>query len=348
MDWRPLDTQSPELFAQRLASGRPLFSRARLEGYVVQDLELIEAVRPDVIVGDFRLSLAASARLARTPYIGLSNAYWSPDQPWRAARPTLEVFRGWPAPLADAMFHALSPAALQWHAKPVHQLLIGHGLPGIGHDLRRAFTEADLTLYADLPSLFPDAARPPRTDFLGPVGWEPPVAPPEWWNSIPTGAPLAYLTLGSSGDTDALARVADWLAAMGFVVLAATAGRTALAMDGRRLFVADYLPGAAAARRAEIVICNGGSPTVGQALAAGRPVLGLCSNLDQFLNMRAVGARGAGLGLRADQLARPAVEKAVAVLRQPSYRAAAGALEAEAAGLDPASILIQSIARLMA
>jgi UDP:flavonoid glycosyltransferase YjiC (YdhE family) len=117
--------------------------------------------------------------------------------------------------------------------------------------------------------------------------------------------------------------------------------------DGRGLFVADYLPGGDAASRAEIVICNGGSPTASQALAAGRPVLGLCSNLDQFLNMRAVHARGAGVALRADRLTRTAFEKAVATLRKPSFGAAARNLQAEAAAMDPISVLVQSIDRLM-
>ena len=62
VEWRPLDAQSPEQFAERLTSGRPLYSGPRLESYVTQDLELIAAVRPDVVVGDFRLSLAPSGR----------------------------------------------------------------------------------------------------------------------------------------------------------------------------------------------------------------------------------------------------------------------------------------------
>ena len=331
------------MFAARLTSGRPLFSLARLESYLTQDLELIRAARPDVVVGDFRLSLTASARMAGASYVSISNAYWSPDRPLRAIRPTVDRFRGWPSPLADAAFHALAPAVLRWHAGPVHQLLTRHGFTGIDQDLRRAFTEADLTLFADFPSLFPDVAQTPRSRFIGPPSWEPPVAPPPWWDSVPDDAPLAYLTLGSSGDAGALVQMADWLVQMGFTVMAATAGRTRLDGDGRRLFVNDYLPGRACAQRAGMVICNGGSPTVSQALAAGRPVLGVCSNLDQFLNMRAVEGRGAGLGLRADHLSQMAFERAIVRLQGPAFRAAAKALEAEAAALDPAAALAQSI-----
>ena len=248
--------------------------------------------------------------------------------------------------LADAAFHALAPAALRWHAQPVHRLLVRHGLPGIGHDLRRAFTEADLTLYADLPSLFPGVEQSPGARFMGPVAWEPPIAPPSWWDRVPDGAPAAYVTLGSSGDVDTLTRVASWLGQMGFIVIAATAGRTELSGNGRRLFVADYLPGSRVAARADIVICNGGSPTASQALAAGRPILGLCSNLDQFLNMRAVRARGAGVALRADQLSRNAFENAIGMLRHLSFGTTARTLEIEATTMDPAAVLIQSIARL--
>jgi hypothetical protein len=61
------------------------------------------------------------------------------------------------------------------------------------------------------------------------------------------------------------------------------------------------LPGLDAARRSRLVICNGGSPTSQQALAAGVPIIGLATNLDQFLNMAAIESAGAGVVLRADR-----------------------------------------------
>ena len=45
---------------------------------MADDLELIRRIEPDVVVGDFRLSLAVSAPMAGVPYIALANAYWSP------------------------------------------------------------------------------------------------------------------------------------------------------------------------------------------------------------------------------------------------------------------------------
>ena len=66
--------------------------------------------------------------------------------------------------------------------------------------------------------------------------------------------------------------------------------------------IADFLPGGAIAARADLVICNGGSPSTHQALQQGTPVLGIPANLDQLLNMQFVVASGAGLSLRADRI----------------------------------------------
>jgi UDP:flavonoid glycosyltransferase YjiC (YdhE family) len=346
LQWLPLEAQTPETFAQRLRAGKPLFSLPRLEQYVAEDLRHLQEVKPDVVVGDFRLSLAASARATGTPYINISNAYWSPGRPLRPIRPSLDLFRGWPGPAAELAFRLLAPAGLRWHAKPMHQLLIAHGRDGVGRDVRRAFTEADLTLYADLPALFPEAAESPEHDFLGPISWEPPVALPAWWDDVPADRPIAYVTLGSSGDLETLERIVRWLEQMGHTVLLATAERAQIAADGRTVFVADYLPGMAACERADLVVCNGGSPTTTQALIAGRPVVGVASNMDQLLNMRAVQAAGAGAGLRADSLNRGAFERAVN--RVSGFRAAkaAAALAEEASRWDPGEVLRQAIDRL--
>jgi UDP:flavonoid glycosyltransferase YjiC (YdhE family) len=75
---RDLYSISSADFLAALAKGAPLYSAAVLERYVEEDLRIIDSEAPDVVVGDFRLSLAVSARLRNIPYITISNAYWSP------------------------------------------------------------------------------------------------------------------------------------------------------------------------------------------------------------------------------------------------------------------------------
>jgi UDP:flavonoid glycosyltransferase YjiC (YdhE family) len=75
--------------------------------------------------------------------------------------------------------------------------------------------------------------------------------------------------------------------------------------------VAEFLQGEAAVARAALVVSNGGSATGYQALAAGVPVLGIASNLDQFLFASLVAKSGAGLLMRAGQSRAKAIRAAV-------------------------------------
>ncbi|MES2740366.1 MAG: glycosyltransferase [Pseudomonadota bacterium] len=299
--WR-IDSISSEQFLATLAAGKPVYRQATLLRYVEDDLRVLNAVRPDVVVGDFRLSLSVSARLAKVPYVAVINAYWSPFVRQRYTVPTLPLTRFVPIALANPLFQLARPVAFASHAAPLNQVRTRFGLAPLGQDLRRVYTDADHTLYADLPELFRPVGMPPSHSYLGPVLWSPPVAPPSWWHQLPEGKPIVYVTLGSSGQGRLLAPVLRALAHLPITVVAATAGKVETGQAPANAHVAAYLPGEAAARRARLVICNGGSPTSQQALAAGVPVLGIASNLDQYLNMNGLIAAGAGALLRADRL----------------------------------------------
>src|SRR6266545_4201545 len=64
-----------DTFLDVLARGRPVFSTETLRAYVSDDLSLLGSVKPDVVLGDFRLSLSVSARVAgeRKPEISEDN-----------------------------------------------------------------------------------------------------------------------------------------------------------------------------------------------------------------------------------------------------------------------------------
>lgn len=311
-------------FLRALAAGQPVYDAATLAGYVEEDLRLLRELQPDVVVGDFRLSLSISARLAGVPYVALNNAYWSPYVRQRYTVPSLPLTRFLPIALANALFNLVRPLAFASHTRPLNQVRRQYGLPSLGWDLNRVYTDADYTLYADVPQLFQAQGMPPHHAFIGPVLWSPPLPLPDWWAQLPADRPLVYVTLGSSGQAALLPGVLQALADLPVTVLAATAGKVALAALPANAYAADFLPGEQAAARAALVLCNGGSPTSHQALVAGVPVLGLCGNLDQFLNMQGIEAVGAGARLRADRFDAAAVRQAVqALLATPRAAAAA-------------------------
>ena len=318
----PLRSISSQRFLRSLAWGSPVYDLPTLRQYVAEDIDLIERVKPDLIVGDFRLSLSVSARLVGIPYATITNAYWSPYCRDRSfPLPVLPFTRFLPLSIAQSIFDIAKRPAFGLHCRPLNRLRAEHGLSQFGRDLRLAYTDADYTLYADAPAMFPVERLPPSHRFLGPVLWSPPVSAPNWWHDLPTDKPIVYLTLGSSGSPKVMRTVIDALADQPVTVIASTAGAPIPQTLSKNLRVADYLPGMEAAARASLVICNGGSPTSQQALAFGVPVLGIASNMDQFMNMAAVVRAGAGEVLRADRVCvRHIREAVVRMISESDYR----------------------------
>lgn len=324
----PLCSISSQKFLQALASGNAVYDTATLRGYVQDDLQLIEQIKPDLIVGDFRLSLSVSARLVGIPYTAITNAYWSPHYARKGfPLPVLPMNRFSPLPVAKMLFRLARPLGFGLHCVPLNRVRQENGLSSLGADLRRVYTDADYTLYADIPNLFPTENLPPTHHYLGPILWSAPVGLPEWWSGLPPDKPIVYLTLGSSGQARLLPTVLEALVNLHVSVIVATTGAPMPQQLPNHVYAADYLPGMEAAARAKLVICNGGSPTSQQAIAAGVPVLGIASNMDQFLNMGGVVEAGAGILLRADRLDVGVVRTAVIkILSAPSYSECAGKL----------------------
>ncbi|KAF0103175.1 MAG: UDP-glucoronosyl and UDP-glucosyltransferase family protein [bacterium] len=320
----PLRSISGAAFTDALTRGRPLYDEATLAAYVEDDLELLDRVRPDLVVGDFRLSLAVSAPLRGIPYAALVNAYWSPYAELRYPVPDLPVTRLLGAGIGQVLFDLARPLAFALHARPLNRLRRRFGLPALGADLRHVYTWGDQTWYADLPELIPTRPLPPHHRHIGPVLWSARAPLPPWWRELPEDRPIVCVTLGSSGRADMLPAILDTLARLPVTVVAATLGQQVATPLPDNVFLADYLPLAETLARSRLLVCNGGSLSTYQAMAAGIACIGLGSNLDQMLNMAAVRRLGCGLGLRAANLSAAALRAAVlSVLDDPAPAEAA-------------------------
>ncbi len=129
-------------------------------------------------------------------------------------------------------------------------------------------------------------------------------------------------------------------------LVVATAGAT-LAAGLPDVFAADYLPGEQVAARANLVICNGGSPTSSQAIAQGVPVLAVPGNLDQYLNMHYLEKCGLGLTVRNQNLGDGLlVTAARRMLNNPEFRRNAQRYAEIFRRYDPQARLATAIAKL--
>jgi UDP:flavonoid glycosyltransferase YjiC (YdhE family) len=296
-----IDSIAPQRFLRALARGSPAYDGGTLERYVEDDLRAIAAWPPDIVIGDFRLSLYISARRAGKPYGAIANAYWSRRYWTGVDAPDVTPLAWLPRRVADVVFRATYPAAFALHALPFHRVCRRYGIKPPGLDIRDVYTASDATAFADVEAFYeppartreaPAAAHAPL--FIGPLAWEPPNAEP--LPTFPAGPPIVFVALGSSGRSDALARVLRAVAAAPVRCVVATG------MDGacpplpaNCIHFAPFVPYAAACAAASLVICNGGAPAVYAALGQGRPVVAVPAHLDQVLDVRALRRTGAVL-----------------------------------------------------
>jgi UDP:flavonoid glycosyltransferase YjiC (YdhE family) len=347
--WRRVDLDSvpPADFNGRLARGLPVYTDETLARYAEEDAALIAREKPDAVVGDFRLSLSVSARLAGVPYLAIANAYWTPLTPPRYPMPVLPLSRALPLTLAQGLFAMGRPMAFFQHCGPVNRLRRRHGLQGFGNDLRRAYSDCDHLLLPDVPSLFPDVQLGEHASWTGPLTWAPDLPEPAWWSETadPSGPPWVYVTLGSSGPPSALQSVLDVLGELPVRVMASTAGGARPDRVPVNARLAEYLPGDQAAARSCLMVCNGGSLGTQQALAAGVPVLGLASNMDQFLNMAPLVSAGAGAVVRTDRMHVKALQGALAAMQAPGARTAASRWLASFSSPPSAAVVLDTALR---
>lgn len=344
----PIASLAADAAAQALRAGRRLYEKATLLRYIEAERRLIEQIEPALVVGDFRLSLSTSAELMAVPSAVLINAYWSPH----ARRDGFPVpdhpIIGWLGEeRTQRHFPRAIPHVFRHFASPINAARAQHGLPAVG-SLLEVLTHGSFTLYPDDPWLTPVERAPASHHFLGPVLWQPELpstaldseeaADSDTEQLLESGRPLIYVTLGSSGALSLLPALLEALSELPATALVSTAGRVRIDRLPPNVVVRRFVRGADVARRAALVVSNGGSTTGYQALSQGTPVLGLPSNFDQFLATEAIDRCGAGISVKARQANAATLRSALEQgLSNPALRRAAQDVAARFARHDAAA-----------
>ncbi|MGZ4881069.1 MAG: glycosyltransferase [Halobacteriota archaeon] len=337
--WLITSPSVDELLAS-LHSAKNLYPLALLEKYVSEELRLYEAIHPDLVVQDTRWSTTVSTPLFGVPCATLINGYY---MYWRR-RTTHKRF-----PLLDhPLLKLLSPSIAQKYvvpivtlimlrrfAAPVNQLRRKHGLPEIGNYID-VITWGDRLLFPDDPLIVPLTDLAPHETFLGPLLWSPQIPLPEYWDELGRDRLMVYATLGSSGRVKEVPAVLEALGGMDVDVVFSTAAHAMPKHLPPNVHVVDMIPGDLAARKAAVVVCNGGASTAYQALAEGTPIVGIPSNTDQLLAATAMRDAGVGVVLHASTAnpaqIRTAVER---VMHEEGFTKAAQRVAASSTQLDP-------------
>lgn len=164
------------------------YHASRIREHLSQDLEVIDQVRPDVVVVDMQPTAAIAARIRGLPLlsVGDSDFVRDEDNSWMPWLPPEEA--------CILPYPSCLPA--------FNEVLAGSGLPAIRHVSDLLW--GDLTLLASTPEL--EEGQPPihlrgDLEYVGPIFWDPP-----WSNAAEIlrgfgaeGEKRIYITLGHGG-----------------------------------------------------------------------------------------------------------------------------------------------------
>jgi len=329
---------------KRTEKGRRIYDEDMLEGYMAEELQLFKKIKPHVVVGDFRLSLCISTAIAKIPFINLINAYWHPEiQQERFPVPEHPIIHLLGLRITKLYYPVARSFVFDYFAWPVNTLREKYGLPEIG-SLCEVLTYGDRVIFPDAAELMP-LNPSAKFSFIGPLIWS-----PECEEEIPetTAEQLIYVTAGSSGSAKIIDAVVKALENSPYVAVISMAGEQHNYVDTERIKFTDYVDGNKVIEKASLVICNGGSSTAYQALAKGKPLIGIPSNLDQHLAMEFIVEAGAGISIRSDQLSAENIVNAIQeILEKPSYKSSSEKLQRSFGSYSPHKAFNQILTELL-
>lgn len=314
----PIRSIPSETFVKAADRGGLVLQKKDIESYISQELALFQKILPSLIISDFRFTISISAELSHIHYATLSNVHWSPYR-IMGSYPIPKLARG----STRRFFKRLMPWKQHDTTESFNSIRKRYGLP-LYKDFFDLATHGDYTLYTEPPDFIETLPLPGNHLFLGPILWSPDVPKPAWWQTWDPTLPLIYITLGSTGIAKRMPEIVQVLRELPATIVVATAGRVKLKNIPQNVYAADYLPGMEICRLASVVVCNGGSATAYQALSQGTPVVGIWSNIDQYLTMMTIERTGAGFCCSTSSHDPQEIRRVISTVLQDSrYRARA-------------------------
>ncbi len=331
-------------------------SRTFLRRQVEDELAILDAHDPALVICDFRLTMYISARLRGIPVVSLLGGRWllqyatRPVEPART-HPSYDVLeRILGANLARRVAKPLQLRILRWKMAPYHALAREHGLE-LPQNIWDWFI-GEHNLILDTETMGPTAPLPAHFTRVGPIIWNPEMQMPSWMDEIGADRPLIYVTMGSTGDPELFSLLIAELGKLDCTAVFSTGGQIECSPGElpANVRMARFLPGAAVMRRADMAIFHGGAGTAYQAIAEGVPAVIIATHLEQEFAGEVFETHGGGRFYTMREVkARPAklVDGIKQMLHDPApFRAGMEALRQDYEQYDPIPKAVECIERL--
>jgi UDP:flavonoid glycosyltransferase YjiC (YdhE family) len=323
------------------------YTSKTLDKYVNTDLALLKLLKPDLVIADFRLSIPTSCEFLDIPYLYLVNAYWKKEsQGLGIPVPSYKSLNLLPLKLAQRIFNITTPLILELYLSYINKIR--------KKLLLTCYLSFDQFFCAGINGIYPDSkllisfdnnAELLQDQFLGPIAWNPKSQINIKRNQ---DQKLIYLALGSSSSKSINKKILKVLATLPVqVIISSSESCYRTLVKSKNFYFHSFIDGKSAAAQADLVICNGGSPSTYQALSVGTPVLGLPENLDQYLCMYQFSHHKCVNFLRSERASKDQIsKKIIELLNDPMVKQSAEYIKLEFEQYDIKKNLMDKIMSL--
>lgn len=300
----PLYEPDSDIIFNNIRKGKIEFvSDSIIDEMIKADINLLESVKPDIVLTDGHFSAMISSQIIGIPHAAIVNAS---STEYRSI-PYIPLFEKFlPGCIHEnRSFHRLSDRInLKLEMAVFDNTMNYFKRLSKKYSLKLPVTATnclagkDLTLLADIPEYFPVKNQPNNYHYIGPITWKRSTTTPKprWWPLPDTEKPQIYLTMGTTGENNLFSLIYNQLKHSEFITIITTGSQTdKLKTISGKIYVEDYIDGELILENSQLVICHGGNGTIYQAIAMGTPIIGIPTIPDQDFNMRRVEALGVGV-----------------------------------------------------
>jgi UDP:flavonoid glycosyltransferase YjiC (YdhE family) len=272
-------------FTKRLYQTKFPWTNEDLDRQLAEDLELIKKIKPDVIIGDSRLSLIGACRMEKIPYYNLVNFHWNPTFDPLPLVPSYFFIKLTGRALGTFVHNLVAKHVVSSRVNQINKWLTAVGCSPV-KSIADFYCQGDYLFFPDLKENFLNKKHPQNGYFIGPLIWKNKKTTwPKDWGELNPAKKYALVSMGSSGNTSHVPKIVEGLNSLGFTVL--YVGPKSIFKDLTKydMLTADFIPLDVALNYCSLAIGNGGTGTTYYYLSRGIPFYNVPTNLDQYLNV---------------------------------------------------------------
>ncbi|TVQ42661.1 MAG: hypothetical protein EA365_14820 [Gloeocapsa sp. DLM2.Bin57] len=296
---------------QRLRQGDSMYLSENLLNYFAEDDSLIQKIKPDLIISEFRFTALQLAKKYQIPAVGITEATCHPafinnlgTVPDSLAKP--EFIPLWLLDfiaLKTPIGKIINQKTIQTISQPYQQASTTYGVEILANFFEYA-SQGDICLISDHPDLIPLNHLRSGDIYTGALLWERDEALPTELSQLNPHQKIVYISLGTQDSlaTDFLTAYLNKLLAQDIQVILSLGKRNLTISSQPNLWVFDFINDSKLLPLVDLLVYPGGAMTTYQAIAKGVPLLALPSHANQHFYAEAIAQQKLGYCLRPSRL----------------------------------------------